>query len=71
VPPALVFQATATSGWRQDAGVRRRLSQGGGVIELGLYEGEKHTFVNETPARPTPRRRSSADRVRGQYGGGK
>jgi len=28
----------------------------GGTLELGLYEGEKHTFVNENPGSPNSKK---------------
>src|SRR5258706_255750 len=54
LPPALVFQGTEDE-WTSVAQAERLASlyrKAGGVMELGLYEGERHTFVNERPESP-------------------
>jgi acetyl esterase/lipase len=54
LPPALVFQGTEDE-WTSVAQARRLASlwrEAGGVMELDLYEGERHTFVNDHPERP-------------------
>ena len=54
LPPALVFQGTADE-WTSVEQAERLASlyrEAGGAMELGLYEGERHTFVNEQPTSP-------------------
>ena len=54
LPPALVFQGTEDE-WTSSAQAERFAAlyrAAGGTIELGLYEGERHTFLNEHPTAP-------------------
>lgn len=54
LPPALVFQGTADE-WTSTALAERFAAlyrKAGGVIDLQLLEGERHTFVNEHPFSP-------------------
>ena len=58
LPPAFVFQGTADE-WTTPAQAERFASlyrQGGGEIELALFFGERHTFVNENPTSPNTKK---------------
>ena len=54
LPPALIFQGTADE-W-VPAAIAENLAaawrRAGGAVELGLYEGEGHTFMREKPDAP-------------------
>jgi acetyl esterase len=54
LPPALVFQGTEDE-WTSVAQAELLASlyrEAGGTFELALYEGERHTFVNDRPSAP-------------------
>jgi acetyl esterase/lipase len=54
LPPAFVFQGTEDE-WTSSAQAEHFAAlyrKAGGTIELGLFEGERHTFVNEHPTSP-------------------
>ncbi len=74
LPPALVFQGTAdefvTPAQAQAFAAAYRAA--GGILQLDLYEGEKHTFVNENPGSPNSKKAVEAlIAFAHQYGGGK
>ena len=73
LPPALVFQGTADE-WvtvAQAEAFAAAWRKAGGVMELGLYEGEKHTFVNENPGSPNAKKAvESIIAFARKYGGG-
>jgi acetyl esterase/lipase len=54
LPPALVFQGTADE-WTSSAQAEQLAAlyrKAGGKMELALFEGERHTFLNEHPTAP-------------------
>lgn len=58
LPPALVFQGTDDE-WTTPAQAERFAAlyrQAGGEIELALFPGERHTFVNENPNSPNTKK---------------
>jgi acetyl esterase/lipase len=73
-PPALVFQGTLDE-WvtpAQAEAFAAAYRKAGGTLELGLYEGEKHTFVNENPGSPNSQKAvESIIAFAKKYGGGK
>ncbi len=73
LPPALVFQGTADE-WTSTALAERLADiyrKAGGMMELELLQGERHTFVNEHPFAPNSLK--AVDAVKSfikKYGGG-
>jgi acetyl esterase/lipase len=58
LPPAFVFQGTEDE-WTSPAQAEHFASMyraAGGELELALFEGERHTFVNENPTSPNTRK---------------
>jgi acetyl esterase len=54
LPPAFVFQGTEDE-WTSSAQAERLAAlyrDAGGTMELALFDGERHTFVNEHPTAP-------------------